>query len=286
VQRRTLVILLLVFVGLRVVLGLLPGYPPDLETFKRWAVWGALNGVHTVYDKGSNFDYPPLYAFILTPFGAIEEELRPSYARQFLHIPRDRVTRIDYSPVFSLLVKIPPLLFDLLMAVVVALLVHRYGLWRWSRDWGGWLPASMILFHPAILYVSGYMGQPDSVHTSLTLLALTLILLRHPELGWAAAALACMTKPLAAPYLPLLALATVMRMGFKRSCTAALASWATLALVFTPFMLTGRIETAFQRIFGDWDLLPLTSVNGHNLWWLVGGWQSADEPMLGFPRPG
>ena len=53
-RRRTLVIALLGFAALRTGLGVLPGYPPDLEIFKRWAVWGALNGIHAYYDEGSN----------------------------------------------------------------------------------------------------------------------------------------------------------------------------------------------------------------------------------------
>ena len=75
---RTLVALLLSLAVLRLGLGVLPGYPPDLEMFKRWSVWGAVNGIHTIYDEGSQYDYPPLYGFMLAPAGAIEAKLSPS----------------------------------------------------------------------------------------------------------------------------------------------------------------------------------------------------------------
>ena len=56
-RTRTLVVLVLVVAVLRLGLGVLPGFPPDLETNKRWMIWGALNGIHTQYDPASNYDY-------------------------------------------------------------------------------------------------------------------------------------------------------------------------------------------------------------------------------------
>jgi len=140
----------------------------------------------------------------------------------------------------------------------------------------------MLLLHPASLFLSAYQGHADPVHTFFVLLAMTLILLRRPELGWAAAALACMMKPLAAAYLPLLVLVTLMRSGLARSITAALSSWLTIAIVLAPYWLTGRGTLVMSRLFGDIDLLPNTTLGAHNLWWLLTGpWQPADQELLG-----
>ena len=65
--------LLLILIGLFLVrwwLATLPGYPSDLNTYKRWALTAVRDGVHTIYDDAqTTYDYPPLYALILTPVG-------------------------------------------------------------------------------------------------------------------------------------------------------------------------------------------------------------------------
>jgi hypothetical protein len=273
--------LLLAFLALRTALALLPGYPPDLETFKRWAVWGGVKGIHTFYDVGSNYDYPPLYGYLLSPFGRIEEEIDPSNARRFLQVHPNHVTKLPYSAGFSLLVKTPPLLFDLALAGLVGVLAYRHGLWRRRSSWQGWAPALLFLFHPACLFVSAYLGHPDSIHTFFVLGALSLILLDRPGLGWVAAALGSTMKPLAAPFIPLLILLTFSRYGFIRSVRAGSMALITLVVLFAPYWLSGRGELMVTRLITDLEAYPFTSVNGHNLWWLYGGWESADVPLWG-----
>jgi Gpi18-like mannosyltransferase len=264
-------VLLIALLLLRWWLGTLPGYPPDLQTYKRWALTGALQGVHTIYDEArTTYDYPPLYAYLLTPVGQLYHLIAPEAAEAFAD-----------SRTFSLLVKIPPLAFDILLALVIGTLAGKFGLWGRRRTWAGWLPALLYLFHPAVLFNSGYWGQPDVVHIFLVLLGLTLILLRKTELGWISVALACLMKPLAVPFLPLLAVATLVRSGWLRLLTGGLTALATGLAVLLPFILTGRGELVVQRLFFDVTLMPYTSVNSHNIWWLLGPWRDASAPSIG-----
>ncbi len=276
---RYLMAILLILLLLRWWLGTLPGYPPDLGAYKQWALWGATKGVHTLYDEGSIYDYPPLYGYLLAPPGQLMTLVDPDYAENYMVPARARV--VGYSAIFSLLVKIPPLVFDLLLAWLLAALVHRLGLWDRNRCWLGWLAALAYLFNPAVLFLSGYWGQPDAVETLFVLLALTLILLRKPELGWVSMALGCLMKPLAAPYLPLLALATLARSGWRRLFLGGLAGLATFVAGFLPFLLTGRGSQVLQKFIGDIEAMPYTSVNGHNIWWLLGSWRPASAPCIG-----
>ncbi len=271
-------ILIAMFI-LRWWLGTLPGYPPDLRAYKYWALWGSTYGVHTLYDEDSIFDYPPLYGYLLAPIGHLETRLEPELAGRVL-VPDDSGGPRD-SIIFSMLVKIPPLIFDILLALLLALLVRRGGLWARWRSWGGWAPALLFLLHPAILFISGYWGQPDCIETLFVMLALTLILLRRPELGWIAAALGLLMKPLAAPFFPLLALATLVTSGFRRLLTGGLAGIGTFLAGFLPFLLAGRGAQITQRLLSDVDAMPFASVNGHNLWWLLAPWRPASDPWLG-----
>ena len=276
---RFLGLVILVLLVLRWWLGTLPGYPHDLGAYKEWALRGGTRGIETLYDEGSTYDYPPLYGYLLAPSGRIYAWIHPAYAEAYLD--REARRSLPYSGAFSLLVKIPPLAFDILLAGLLGILTFRCGVWRRERTWLGWAPALLYLAHPAVLFLSGYWGQPDAIETFLILLSLTLILLRRPELGWIAAALACLMKPVAAPYLPLLAMATLLRSGWRRLLTGGLAGAAVGVAGFLPFLVTGRGEMVFAKFFADIDIMPFTSVNAHNLWWLLGAWRPANEPWLG-----
>lgn len=260
-------------------LGTLPGYPHDLGAYKHWALWGGTKGVHRIYEEGSWYDYPPLYGILLAPIGYVVAKVDPAYAEAYL--ARGTGAPVPYSASFSLAVKIPPLIFDVLMAILIAYLVRRGGLWGRRRSLLGWAPALIYLLHPAVLFLSGYWGQPDAIETFFIMAALTLILMRRPELGWMAAALGLLMKPIAAPFFPLLAWATLLRSGWKRLLTGGIAGIAFGLCWFLPFILTGRGSTALTRLVTDVDLMPFTSINAHNLWWLLGSWQRADVPYLG-----
>jgi hypothetical protein len=252
------------------------GYAPDLHAYKVWSLRAGLVGIHTIYDQGFTlYDYPPLYAYLLAPIGRFYGTIAPEAVREFA-----TSFKFGDSPTFSLLVKLPPLLFDILMALLIARLTWRFGLWR-GRSWRGWLPALAYLCLPPALVDSGYWGQPDVIHTFWIMLGLTLILSGRIEWGWVCAGLACLMKPLAVPFLPLLAFATLVRAGWVRTIRGGLAGLAALVAGFLPFILTGRTHAAFQRVFLDVNAMPFTSVNGHNIWWLLRAWYPADHPLLG-----
>src|SRR5436190_1038635 len=74
-----------------------------------------------------------------------------------------------------------------------------------------WVVASLYLVQPAVFVDSGRWGQPDAIHTFLVLLALAFVLRGRTAFGWIPMTLACLMKPLALPFVPLLALATLRR---------------------------------------------------------------------------
>ncbi len=273
---RYLAVILIALLLLRWWLGTLPGYPHDLSAYKRWALVAGLQGVHTVYDDpATTYDYPPLYAYLLAPLGKLYATLAPDATRDCV-----RTRAFGDSPLFSVLVKLPPLAFDLLIALLLGTLAWRFGMWPRNTA-RGWWPALLYLFLPAVLFDSGYWGQPDAVHTFSILLGLTLILVGKPELGWVSAALACLMKPLALPYLPLLALATLVRSGWRRLVTGGLCALGTAVVILLPFILTGRGALTIQRLVSDVGAMPYTSINAHNIWWLLGPWRPASAAWLG-----
>ena len=277
---RYLTLILIGLVLLRWWLGTLPGYPHDLGAYKRWALTAGLQGVPSVYDQArTTYDYPPLYAYLLAPWGRAYATVAPAATREFT------ATGVFGDSAFlSLLVKIPPLAFDILIAFLLGTLAWRFRMWP-GRSGRGWWPALLYLLLPAVLFDSGYWGQPDAVHTFSILLALTLILVGKPQWGWASAALGCLMKPLALPFLPLLALATLVRSGWRGIVLGAAGALGAALLVYLPFLATGRGGLALQRLFQDIGAMPFTSSNAHNLWWLIGPWKPADAAWIGPVTP-
>src|SRR4029077_3039674 len=47
------------------------------------------------------------------------------------------------------------------------------------------------------------------------------------------------------------------------------------------FLLRGRGGAVVRRLGTDLGAMPFTSVNAHNLWWLLGRWRPAQPPLLG-----
>lgn len=264
-----------------------PGYEADVAAYKRWALYAARDGLTQVY-RVTDFDYPPLYAYLLWPIGAFYGMLSPEALE----------TSAD-STLLTLMIKLPPLLFDL----AIAWLLYRIGRtlpsggWPipWRRraadeeslptprppgpDWSYWLPLSYLL-NPAVLFDTAYWGQPDCIHSFFVLYAFVAL----PTAAWPAGialALGILMKPLAVPYLPLVLVLALAWHGWRKTLLAVFAGAATLTLFVLPFAIHNGGWTFLSRLVGDTQLMPYTSVNAHNLWWALGGWANATLPYLG-----
>jgi hypothetical protein len=254
----------LAYLALRGALLFQPGYQDDLKAYRRWAVAAAQQGVSRVY-HASDMDYPPLYAYLLWPLGKVSVALAPKGGNPVL---------------WTALVKLPPLAFDL----VTAALLFRVGRRAEGDDatppWRLLLPAA-YLANPAVVFDTGYWGHPDSILGFFVLAALLLSAEGRAAAAFASLALATLMKPLAAPFFPLLALVVLLRSGSSGLLRGAAAAAATALAAFLPFVLAGEAGAVLQRVVLDLDAMPYTSVNAHNVWGLFGGWTRADAPVLG-----
>lgn len=249
-----------------------PGYQDDLKAYRRWAVAAADHGLGSVYST-SDMDYPPLYVYVLLPLGKLYQALSPGAGRPSGGDPR----------LWTALVKLPPLAFDLAIA---ALLFHmgtraeREDASAGGRPWR-WLLPGAYLANPAVVFDTGYWGHPDSIHSFFVLAAMALAAAGRGSLAFAALALAALMKPLAAPFFPLLAALVLLRSGAAGLLRGVAAATLATSLVFLPFLLAGEAASVVQRVLLDLDAMPYTAVNAHNVWGLLGGWRAADAPLLG-----
>jgi len=277
-------LLLAGYLALRAVLLAQPGYEDDLKAYRRWALAAAKSGIASVY-RESDMDYPPVYAYVLAPLGSAYASLASE-----ADIRRGRV----HPALWRALAKLPPLLFDLLTATLLFFAV------RASTGAASAWPtavAGAYLTNPGVVFDTGLWGHPDSVLGFLVLAAFLALDRLGAAPAFALLTLACLMKPLGAPLFPLLALAVALRhlpaapgaRAWRAAALAAardlagagLAAAGVAALVFLPFGLAGTLDEVAARVASDLGAMPYTSVNAHNVWFLLGPWRDAEAPVLG-----
>jgi hypothetical protein len=260
-----------VLAGLVARLVLLPtqGLRGDLDQFVGWTHHVATNGLGTLYgDTGAG---PVTYGPILGYIQVVLTWLDPAF-RTATDASGDGV---------RILMKLPASLADIGLGLLVA-----YAL----RARPGWaiVGAATILLHPAVIDVSAWWGQYESIYLLAALAAAILAI--EGRNGWAAAAIAVslMTKPQALPLLIPFA-AWFWATGGRRGVLRAIAIGAAVTLViWLPFIPAGG-PAGYLRNLGEYqnEIFPFLSLRAWNAWWLVqettagGGFIRDDTAALG-----
>ena len=276
--RGRLALVLLAYLALRFWLATTAGYPPDVGQFKLWALQSQQDGLASLYAGGadhdfSRFDYPPLYGYVLRAIGWVYSWFEP-----------DALRRAADSRLLTFLVKLPALLADLAVAAALVAIARR------ACPRSATAIALAWLLNPAVLLDGGHWGQPDSIHAGFVLVAFASVggalgdargTTRSVVAAWIALTLAALMKPLGAPFFPLLLAASLLAGGLARTLVGGLASLATAALLFAPFVAAHGARAVAERIVGDVGIMAFTSVNAHNVWWLHGPWRDSETPLVG-----
>jgi Gpi18-like mannosyltransferase len=168
------VILLVGFV-LRAVLLQSKGHETDIGTFESWMLSTIKYGIPNFYGHAGFVDYPPGYIYVLAISGAFYH-----FISQF-NLPGDWL---------RIAVKGPPVLADLGLAYLSFLIVRR----TWSVRAGLWAMA-IVVFNPAVWFVSAYWGQADSVTAVFLVWCVYLMLTSRYEFAWLVFAVAVLIKP-------------------------------------------------------------------------------------------
>jgi hypothetical protein len=259
--------LVLVYLPLRLWLATVPGYVLDLDFYARAATGAARWGWTMAYEM-TEFDYPPLFLYVLRPIGSFLLELDGG--------------DVTSSRLIALSIKGPSLVFGLLIAWMLYRLVSS-GLWGSAKTGRGWarLAALAYLWNPAVLWAEGYSGFPDQIHTAFALVALALVLQERWAYSGAMLALGGLMKPLVAPLVPLLALLALLRARYRGLVGVTVGGFGIAILVFSPWILAGSATTTLRHVLLDFNVMPYTTVQANNLWWLLGGPQPSDASLIG-----
>src|SRR6185369_16051292 len=200
--------LLVVAILVRALLLPTPGLSGDLDQFVLWVHGLATSPFGNAYDQ--NLSLPPVMADIWGLLAAIE--------------PAFRTATTAADPAIRAIMKTPASLADLALGLLVVW--HLRATPRWAL-----LGGAAILLHPAVVDVSAWWGQYESIYVLGGAVAYVLAVRGHSL--WAAAALgvALMTKPQALPFLVPFGAWVLARDGWRGALQAALVGAVVIALL-------------------------------------------------------
>jgi dolichyl-phosphate-mannose-protein mannosyltransferase len=238
---------LVVAVAVRALLLPTPGLSGDLDQFVLWVHGLATAPFGRAYDQ--NLSFPAVMVYVWGVLAAIE--------------PAFRTVTDSADPAIRALMKTPASLADLGLALGIAWALRE-------RPWWAVIGALGIALHPAVVDVSAWWGQYESIFTLAALVAYLLAAGGRP--GWAAVAIgvALMTKPQALPLAVPFAAWYLGRFGLRGSLRYAAVAAATALLVWLPFLPAGG-PLAYARNLAEYqgDIFAVLSLRAWNPWWLV-----------------
>ncbi|HEX2754639.1 MAG TPA: hypothetical protein VHM48_04210, partial [Candidatus Limnocylindrales bacterium] len=239
--------ILIVAVAVRIALWPTPGLPGDLDQFVLWVNGIATHGLANAYDQ--NLSFPPVMAYVWGVLAAIE--------------PAFRTATTAADPAIRAIMKAPASLADLALGLIVVW--HLRATPRWAL-----LGGAAIVLHPAVIDVSAWWGQYESIYVLAGVVAYVLAVRGHSL--WAAAALgvALMTKPQALPFLVPFGAWFLARDGWRGAARAALVGAVVIAILWLPFLAAGGVQ-AYARNLTTYqgDIFAILSLRAWNAWWLV-----------------
>jgi hypothetical protein len=227
----------------------------DIDEFVKWVHTIAVDGLGTAYDDDLTFG--PVMAFIWGTLAAIE--------------PAFRVVTDAADPAIRALMRTPASLADIGLALLAA-----YAL----RDRPRWaiVAAVAIVLHPAVIHISGWWGQYESIYVLSALAAVVLAINGHDKPAAMFVAVSLMTKPQALPFILPFAAWFWARGGLRGLLVAGVIGLATIAVLWLPFLAAdGPRQYLGNLAHYQQEIFPILSLRAWNLWWIVQEWLAPGE---------
>jgi dolichyl-phosphate-mannose--protein O-mannosyl transferase/Gpi18-like mannosyltransferase len=274
----TLAGLLLVALLVRLLFIGADGFKTDVSTFEAWALLLSEHPLNEFFAKASFADYPPGYFYVLWLIGHLYKLL------------------VHSDPTYGILkifVKLPGIVMDLVDAALIFAIVRRFASLAWAFG-----ASAFFAFNPAVIFVSAYWGQVDSVAAALVLGAILLVFDAATKdakaatssivWAWVLTAASILIKPPAVVLVPLLlAFSVATEDRARRLFATALGVGAALVFAFLatiPFHPTLNPIDEFAWLYGRYQyassVYPYNSVNAFNLYSMVHHFWEPDSQLL------
>ena len=223
------------------------GLVGDLDQFVLWVHGIATTPFSHAYDQ--NLSFPPVMAYIWGALAALE--------------PAFKAVTTSADPAIRAIMKAPASIADLVLGGLIAW--HLRATPRWAVA-----GALLVLLHPAVVDLSAWWGQYESIYVVFGVLAFVLAVRGHSLFAAAALGIAVTTKPQALPFLVPFAAWFLARDGWLGAVRAAIVGAAVIALLWLPFIPAGGIAGYVRNLAAyQGDVFAILSLRAWNLWWLV-----------------
>ena len=259
-----LAVALLAGVAIRIALLPTEGLKGDIDQFVLWVHGIAVDGLGKAYDQ--NLSFPPVMAYIWGLLAALE--------------PAFKTVTDGSDPGIRALMKIPASLADIGLALLVA-----YAL----RARPGWavIAAAVVLFHPAVIDVSAWWGQYESIYLLFALAAVVFAINGRNGFAAATLALCLMTKPQALPFLLPFAAWFWAHGGVREVARSAAIGLVVIVVLWAPFAAAGGPLNYLDNLAEYQNtIFPYLSLHAWNIWWFlqvaaVGGFAGDQVAVIG-----
>lgn len=220
------------------------GWPNDISANKYWAA-NAAKGLSSFYSSGW-CDYPPLFIYVLALVG--------------------KLAAIPWlSGHFTLLVKLPSILADL----VTAYLIYKVA-GRQLKPILAVTAAAAYAFHPAVFLDSTIWGQVDSFFTMIIVAALILLLDKRLEASAVLFTMAILMKPQGIFFLPILLFELIKRRKPRKFVSVFATGVITTAVTILPFAVSQEPLWIFKLYLSGAKEYTSATMNAFNVFALAG----------------
>ena len=198
--------------------------------------------------SGGPFWYPPTFGYILAFDAAVLDLFNiPVQGELFLPIG-DHDFSVSYAfitnPAFNLVIKLPMILADAVVAVAVYLIAVRIT----NDQRKGLIAASVWFFCPLVIWMSSIHGQFDCIAVMFMALSVLLVMKKRYFLCGVLFGLSVVTKVLPIVIAPLMMayiLSNDKGRGGKNALTASAGFLIAVLAIYLPVIMTGEISDSF-----------------------------------------
>jgi Gpi18-like mannosyltransferase len=195
-----------------------------------------------------NVTFPPVMAYIWGVLAALDPAFR---------------TATDGSDAgVRVAMKLPATIADFGLAAGAAYVLRSEPRWAIAG-------ALAVLLSPAVLELSAWWGQYESIYVLFALVAFVFAIRNQPNLAAGALAFAVMTKPQAVPLLVPFAAWFLARYGLARTVRFGVVGLAVIVVLWLPFVpFGGPLDYLGNlREYAN-DIFAVLSLRAWNPWWI------------------
>lgn len=226
-----------------------PGYINDINTFKSWGSLVNTHGFSKIYQLDIFLDYPPAYLYILSALDGI---------RQLFSLGFD-------SPLYTMIIKLPGLLFEMGTAIVLYQIAKE----KFS-SFVSFGIAAFYCMNPVLIMNSAIWGQVDAVY--LFFVFVGILLLQKNKINWGCFVygIAILFKPQAILFGPVYLFLVLQKKSLKTLLLGLGFGALAIVLFVIPFCWGFDFTWLFKLYGSTLTSYPYATVNAFNLYGLLG----------------